>query len=111
MMILLIYIAIFVVAFLAVRLGLRRVMVPRRDFTSIKTVTFGDESAVRPDRWASVISVVTVFLLWGAFTGSNWVPIHAPGPFTGDTQFTYTIQAPDGRRDDAIVYARVFPVG
>lgn len=108
MILLLIYIAIFVAAFTIVRLGMRKMLV-RRDFTSLKTVTFGDESAVRPDRWASIISVVTLFLLWGAFTGSDWVPIHAPGPFVGDTQFTYTMEAPDGARDDATVHARVFP--
>lgn len=110
MILLLIYIAVFAVAFLIVRVGVRRLM-ERHDFISLKTVTFGDESAVRPDRWASVISVVTIFLLWGAFTGSNWVPLHAPGPFIGDTEFTYTLEGPDGSRDDATVYARVFRVG
>ncbi|WP_111732150.1 ABC transporter permease [Roseovarius amoyensis] len=110
MIILIIYVAIFVVAFVAVRMGLRRLM-ERHDFTSLKTVTFGDESAVRPDRWASVISVLTIFLLWGAFTGSQWVPFHAPGPFVGDTSFTYTMEAPDGARDDAEVLVRVFRVG
>ena len=88
-----IYVAIFVAAFVVIRMGLRRVRA-RHDFTSLKTVTFGDGSAVRPDRWASVISVMTIFLLWGAFTGSKWVPVHAPGPFVGDTQFTYTVEAP-----------------
>ena len=68
---LLLYVAIFVAAFFIVRLGARK-MTERHDFTSLKTVTFGDESAVRPDRWASVISIVTIFLLWGAFTGSKW---------------------------------------
>ena len=85
----------------------KRMLTPRHDFTSLKTVTFGDESAVRPDRWASVISVITIFLIWGAFTGSKWVPIHAPGPFIGDTEFTYTLEAPDGTRDDATVMVRV----
>jgi taurine transport system permease protein len=110
MTILIIYIAIFATAFFAVRFGVRKFR-QMKDYTSLKTVTFGDESAVRPDRWASVISVITVFLLWGAFTGSKWVPIHAPGPFVGETEFTYTLEAPDGARDDATVYARVFKVG
>ncbi|GAB4297528.1 MAG: hypothetical protein Kow0058_14240 [Roseovarius sp.] len=110
MMILAIYVTAFVGSFLVVRYGVRKFR-QLRDFTSLKTVTFGDESAVRPDRWASVISVVTIFLLWGAFTGSKWVPIHAPGPFMGDTAFTYTLEAPDGRRDDAKVLVRVFRVG
>jgi len=110
MIILIIYIAIFAGSFFAIRFGVRKFR-QMNDFTSLKTVTFGDESAVRPDRWASVISVVTIFLLWGAFTGSRWVPIHAPGPFVGDAEFTYTLEAPDGRRDDASVFVRVFKVG
>lgn len=110
MIILILYVAIFAGAFFAVRLGVRKFR-QINDFTSLKTVTFGDESAVRADRWASVISVVTIFLLWGAFTGSKWVPVHAPGPFVGDTSFTYTLEAPDGRRDDATVHVRVFRVG
>ncbi|MBQ0751980.1 MAG: ABC transporter permease subunit [Roseovarius sp.] len=110
MIILIIYVAIFAASFFVVRFGVRKFR-QMNDFTSLKTVTFGDESAVRPDRWASVISVVTIFLIWGAFTGSKWVPIHAPGPFIGDTEFTYTLEAPDGRRDDATVAVRVFTVG
>ena len=51
-----IYIAIFVIAFLAVRLVTMQIA-KARDFTSLKTVTFGDESAVRPNRAASIISV------------------------------------------------------
>ncbi|MAN97882.1 ABC transporter permease subunit [uncultured Roseovarius sp.] len=110
MIILIIYVAIFAASFFVVRLGVRKFR-QMNDFTSLKTVTFGDESAVRPDRWASVISVVTIFLIWGAFTGSKWVPIHAPGPFIGDTKFTYTLEGPDGTRDDATVTVRVFTVG
>ena len=52
-------------------------------------MTFGDESAIRPDRAASFISILTVFLLWGAFTGSKLVPFHVPGPFIGDTSFSF----------------------
>ncbi|AWZ19521.1 binding-protein-dependent transport systems inner membrane component [Roseovarius sp. TM1035] len=110
MIILIIYVAIFAASFFVVRFGVRKFR-QMNDFTSLKTVTFGDESAVRPDRWASVISIVTIFLIWGAFTGSKWVPIHAPGPFMGDTEFTYTLEAPDGTRDDATVTVRVFTVG
>ena len=110
MIILIIYVAIFAASFFVVRLGVRKFR-QMNDFTSLKTVTFGDESAVRPDRWASVISVVSIFLIWGAFTGSKWVPIHAPGPFIGDTKFTYTLEGPDGTRDDATVTVRVFTVG
>lgn len=110
MIILILYVVIFAAAFFVVRFGVLKFR-QMQDFTSLKTVTFGDESAVKPDRWASVISVFAIFLLWGAFTGSAWVPIHAPGPFVGDTQFTYTLEAPDGQRDDATVYARVFKIG
>ena len=109
MIVLLIYIAIFIAAFFIVRFIVGR-MAAVNDFTSLKTVTFGDESAVKPDRWASVISVLTIFLIWGAFTGSKFAPIHAPGPFIGDTEFTYT--ASDGSQsDDATVSVRVFRVG
>lgn len=109
MIILLIYIAIFVSAFVIVRFITGK-MAKSHDFTSLKTVTFGDESAVTADKTASVLSVVSLFLIWGAFTGSSLTPIHAPGPFVGDTSFTYT--ASDGNRsDDATVTVRVFNFG
>ncbi|MGH1483951.1 MAG: ABC transporter permease subunit [Geminicoccales bacterium] len=109
MIILLIYIAIFVIAFFVVKIVASR-LTQAHDFTSLKTVTFGDESAVTADRTASIISVITIFLIWGAFTGSKWVPIHAPGPFIGDASFTYTAEAPDGSKDDGTVSVTVFPV-
>lgn len=110
MIVLLLYIAIFVVSFVAVKMIVSRSF---SDFTSLKTVTFGDESAVRPNRAASVISVLSIFLLWGAFTGSHWVPsiLHAPGPFVGDAHFTYTVEADGIAPDDATVLIRVAPVG
>ena len=110
MTILLIYVAIFVIAFFAVKLVVGH-LAKAHDYTSLKTVTFGDESAVTADRAASIISILAIFLIWGAFTGSKWSPIHAPGPFVGDASFTYTAEAPDGTRDDATVSVRVFPVG
>ncbi len=110
LLILVFYVALFLGS-LFILSAIRRARGRTRDFTSLKTVTFGDESAVRPDRAASVISVLVIFLIWGAFTGSKLVPIHVPGPFLGDSQFTYTLEAPDGRRDDATVYTRVFRVG
>ncbi|MCT8161808.1 ABC transporter permease [Pseudoruegeria sp. SHC-113] len=110
MTILLIYVAIFLAAFVVVKLirgGMRKAV----DYTSLKTVTFGDESAVHADRIASVISVVAIFLIWGAFTGSKLVPIHVPGPFLGETSFTYTAQNAAGQTDDATVTVNVFKVG
>ena len=108
--ILAVYIAIFILSFLAVRFLIRRTT---RDFTSLKTVTFGDETAVTSNRIASVVSVVTVFLIWGSFTGSALIPLflHAPGPFVGETSFTYTIETEDGRSDDATVFVRVADFG
>lgn len=110
MLIAIAYIAIFVGAFFAVK-AITSARDARRDFTSLKTVTFGDESAVRPTRAASVISVLAIFLIWGAFTGSVLTPIHVPGPFMGETQFTYTAVNAAGERDDAIVRVLVHPVG
>ena len=106
----LIYAAIFIASFLIVTRVIRRAA--RRDFTSLKTVTFGDESAVISDRWASVISVITVFVLWGMFTGSSILPafLHAPGPFQGTARFDYTAQTPDGQRDTAMVTVLVHPI-
>lgn len=109
MTILAIYVAIFAGAFFAVKL-IAGHLARAHDFASLKTVIFGDESAVTASRAASIISVLTIFLIWGAFTGSKWSPIHAPGPFMGETSFTYTAEAADGGRDDATVSITVFPV-
>ena len=106
MTILIIYVAIFVGAFLAVKFIYSR-LEARHDFTSLKTVTFGDESAVRANRAASIISIFTIFLIWGAFTGSNLTPIHAPGPYSGSGQFEYVVEDSDGNRDTATVFWQV----
>lgn len=110
MIVFLIYIAIFVASYLLVKFVLHKTVT---DYTSLKTVTFGDESAVTPNRVASVVSVLSIFLLWGAFTGSKFVPgfLHAPGPFIGDATFTYTAEADGTDPDDATVTVRVFEVG
>jgi len=107
---LLIYVGIFIGSYLVVNRLFRRAA--RHDFTSLKTVTFGDESAVVSDRWASVISIASIFLLWGMFTGSTLLPgfLHMPGPFQGTARFDYTVRAPDGRTDDATVTVLVHPV-
>ena len=107
---LLIYVGLFVAAWLLVNRVLRRK--EAHDYTSLKTVTFGDESAVISDRWASVFSIVAIFLLWMMFTGSILLPrfLHAPGPFEGVTQFEYTAETPDGQRDTGTVTVLVHPV-
>ena len=109
-LILLVYIAIFVGAALVVKFLVQR---RRNDYGSLKTVTFGDESAVTSNRIASVVSILTLFLLWGAFTGSSLLPsfLHAPGAFTGTGQFTYTVTTPDGQSDDATVDVLVYETG
>jgi taurine transport system permease protein len=103
------YVAIFVAAFVVVKFIVGRARATR-DFTSLKTVTFGDESAVTPNRVASVVSVVTIFLIWGAFTGSKITPLHMPGPFMGDTTFTYTARNGAGQQATAQVTVRVHPL-
>lgn len=105
---LLIYVAIFIASFVLVRLlagGMTRT-----GFSSLKTVTFGDESAVVPDRRASVISIVALFFLWGTFTGSVIVPsfLHMPGPPLGLHTFEHTVQNADGETDTATVTFLLF---
>lgn len=100
------YVGLFIACFLIVGL-IRKSMRAAGDFTSLKTVTFGDESAVRADRIGSVLSVVVIFLLWAAFTGSSLAPIKAPGPFVGETSFTYTVENTDGKTATAEIFIAV----
>jgi len=95
------YVALFALAW-----GIARLWSRRRPAT-----TFGDAAAIRPSRLASVLSVLTIFLIWGAFTNSRLVPFHVPGPFLGDAGFGYTAETPDGRRGEARVTVRVHPPG
>jgi taurine transport system permease protein len=106
---LLIYILIFVAAYFIVTKVVQRAAL--QDYTSLKTVTFGDESTVRPNRAAGIISILTIFLMWGIFTGSSLIPgfLHAPGPFEGTTTFTYTAQVEGQDPDDATVTVVVHP--
>jgi taurine transport system permease protein len=108
---LILYVAIFVAAFFIVRM----INEGRgtKDYTSLKTVTFGDESAVRSNRAASVISILTVFFMWATFTGSALIPsfLHMPGPFEGTTTFNYTVENAAGEQDDATVTVLVRPQG
>lgn len=106
LLILAVYVGLFFGAAFVITLIRRRVG-QLRDFSSLKTVTFGDESAVKPDRVASVLSLVVVFLVWGAFTGSKLVPIHVPGPYTGTTSFQYTAELPDGSTGQGTVTVTV----
>lgn len=103
-----IYVGIFVASFIIITKVIHHATI--KDYTSLKTVTFGDESAVRPNRAAGVISILTLFLIWGMFTGSSLLPkfLHAPAPFLGATEFTYTVEA-NGARDDATVTVVVHP--
>ena len=80
----------------------------KKGFNKLKTVTFGDESAITANRVASVVSVVTIFWLWVAFTNSTIPLPKFPGPFSGDAEFTYTVQLEDGSTDDATVTMRVY---
>ncbi len=77
MTILAIYLAIIAAAWLAVHVLDGR-LAGARGIDQRKTVTFGDATAVRSSRAASILSVIAIFLIWGAFTGSAWVPVHAP---------------------------------
>jgi len=109
MIILSMYIAIFVGAYFIVSFFQRGK--ESKGFNSLKTVTFGDESAVTPNRAAAFISVITIFLIWGAFTDSKLVPLHVTGPFVGDTSFTYTAKNAAGETDEANVNIVVHKIG
>jgi len=93
--------------------AVKRFVTPKHDYGSLKTVTFGDESAVTSNSVASVVSIVLIFVLWAAFTGSKFLPgfMHAPGAYTGESSFTYTVSTPDGQSDDATVSVVVFETG
>lgn len=100
----LIVLAVYVGIFVGSMMIFTRIGAGIRDYTSLKTVTFGDESAVRPNRAAGIISLLTLFLLWGMFTGSSLIPgfLHAPAPYAGETSFEYTVEA-NGETDTATV--------
>ena len=79
MIVFLLYLAIFAFAYFAYRFW-ERSRHHIHDFTSLKTVTFGDESAVSPNRFASVVSIIALFAIWGAFTGSVITPAACSRP-------------------------------
>lgn len=111
MTILLIYVLIFIAAMIGYRL-VSGFFEKTDDFTSRKTVTFGDESAVNANRTASVISVIAIFLIWGSFTGSKLVPsfLHVPGPYIGETEITYEATNGAGQTDSGTIRLLVHPV-
>jgi len=109
MLLLSLYIFIFIVAFYG-HYFFNKKSTATSHINDRKTVTFGDESSVSANRSASIISVITLFFMWAAFTGSALTPLHVPGPFIGDTSFTYTAQNADNLTDDATVYIRVKPI-
>ena len=104
---------ILIVLLLALWRGVLTLLGRGRGDAMRRTVAFGDASAVRSSGAASVLSLLSIFLLWAAFTGSALVPsfLRAPGPFLGEAGFTYTAEAPDGTRDEARVSLVVHPNG
>ncbi len=109
---LVIYVGVILLAMVAYR-AIKSKLTPTKDYTSLKTVTFGDESAVRPDFPASILSIIFIFVIWGTFTGSALLPgfLHLPGPFGGEANFTYTVEDAEGNRDDAELFVRVIEAG
>lgn len=105
---LIVYLAIFMLSMVVVSWIRRRKRL--NDFTALKTVTFGDESAIRPDRAASVISIICILVIWAAFTGSTLLPVHMPGPFLGTTDFRYSATNALGQQDEATVTVMVHDV-
>lgn len=106
------YIAL-ILLFMVIVTVIRGRMNTKRDYTSLKTVTFGDESAVVSDKIASVISVLLIFVIWGAFTGTSLLfsVFHAPGPFLGESEFVYTVESESGDQEDATVKVIVHTAG
>ena len=83
-----------------------------RGYTSLKTVTFGDESAVIPNRVASIAAVITIFLLWAIATGSSLLPFNVlPGPHEGETSFEYTATNAAGETGTGVVTVLVHEFG
>ena len=85
----------------------------KKDLGSLKTVTFGDASAVSSNGVASIVSIVAIILIWGSFTGSKIIPqfIHMPSAFQGEFSFTYQATNGDGIQDSAEVIVLVHKGG
>ncbi len=102
-----VYVALFLASLFVVN-WVTRAFSSKRDYTALKTVTFGDESAVRANRVASVLSVLAILALWVAFTNSTLPLPQAKGPYSGQFTFTYTAQNEAGESDDAQVTVLVY---
>nr|WP_325253451.1 ABC transporter permease [Amylibacter sp.] len=82
-----------------------------KGYTALKTVTFGDESAVTANRFASIAAIVTIFLLWCIATGSSLIPTVLPPPFVGNSSFEYTARNAAGETAKATVHVEVYATG
>ena len=102
-----VYLAIFIVSWFVVRRA-AQAFFTKSDYTSLKAVTFGDESAVRANRVASVLSVIAVFILWVSFTNSSLPFPKAKGPYQGTFTFDYTSTLESGETDDGTVTVLVY---
>ena len=71
---------------------IKRMLTPKHDYSSLKTVTFGDESCCDVQHRGLYHFDCADLCVWGAFTGSKLLPgfLHVPGPFEGEATFTYT---------------------
>ncbi|TGQ40535.1 MULTISPECIES: ABC transporter permease subunit [unclassified Mesorhizobium] len=107
MILLAVYVVVFFASYYTVKTFGRRS--EGVGLNAVKTVTFGDASAVISDRRASFISVLTLYLLWAAFTGSSTIPgfLRVPAPFVGDTSFTYTAGAASTKPENVQVNVHV----
>ena len=112
MSILLIYILIFAGCMIGYNF-ISSFLTKEHDYTSLKTVTFGDESAVVSNRTASILSIIAIFLIWGSFTGSKLIPsfLHVPGAFTGEVSLPYEARNDAGQTADGRINVLVFPNG
>jgi len=105
MLILAIYISLFILVYITYTLF--QTSYHKKKSAYRKTVTFGDESSVKSNRIASVSSIAVLFFIWAAFTDSSLIPVHMPGPFTGDTHFIYSATNSQNQTDNGTVYIRV----
>ncbi len=112
MSILLIYILIFAGCMIGYNF-ISSFLTKEHDYTSLKTVTFGDESAVVSNRTASILSIIAIFLIWGSFTGSKLIPsfLHVPGAFTGEVSLPYEARNETGQTAEGRINVLVFPNG